>query len=154
FEKSWRICTTDRFDLSADASDRSKLDALLRLVRTLLAEVLSRKSVPAANVPRPRPPASKVTPWMFRVDLPGSLNTSLRLSPFSKLTPLKDESCAVVVICWMMTLYWLTRFERVACEAASATAALTEPTLAAVVPWISTPSPVGALPDSVMVWLA
>src|SRR3981081_4576080 len=34
--------------------------------------------------------------------------------------PLKDESCAVVVICVMMVLYWLTRLERMACEAGSA----------------------------------
>ena len=34
---------------------------------------------------------------MFRVDLPVSLNVSLRLSPFNRLMPLKDESCAVVV---------------------------------------------------------
>ena len=60
---------------------------------------------------------------MLSVDLPVSLKVSLRLSPFSRLMPLKDESCAVVVICAMMLLYWLTRLERIACEAASATGA-------------------------------
>src|SRR6516164_9667603 len=103
--KSWRICTTDRFEPSADASERSVFDALFRLARMLLAEVLSRKSVPAVNVLRPRPAALKVTPEMFRLDLPVSLKVSFRLSPFSRLTPLKDESCAVVVICWTTVLY-------------------------------------------------
>ena len=37
--------------------------------------------------------------------------------------PLKDKSCAVVVICWMMLLYWLTRLARRVCEEASATGA-------------------------------
>src|SRR6202022_4164339 len=91
---------------------------------------------------------------MLRVDLPVSLKVSLRLSPFKRLMPLKDESCAVVVICAMMLLYWLTRLERMACEAGSATAALTVPTVAPVVPEISTPAPVGAVPALVMVWLA
>ena len=40
------------------------------------------------------------------------------------------------------------------CEVGSATAALTVPTVAVVVPRISTPSPVGAVPVLVMVWLA
>src|SRR5450631_3303730 len=60
---------------------------------------------------------------MLSVDLPVSLKVSLRLSPFNRLMPLKDESCAVVVICATMLLYWLTRLERIACEAASATGA-------------------------------
>ena len=60
---------------------------------------------------------------MLSVDLPVSLKVSLRLSPFSRLMPLKDASCAVVVICAMMSLYWLTRLARMACEAASATGA-------------------------------
>src|SRR6476660_2476789 len=58
---------------------------------------------------------------MLSVDLPVSLKVSFRLSPFSRLMPLKDESCAVVVICERMLLYWLTRLDRIACEAASAT---------------------------------
>src|ERR1700737_1172787 len=91
---------------------------------------------------------------MLSVDLPVSLKVSLRLSPFKRLMPLKEASCAVVVICAMMLLYWLTRLERMACEAGSATAALTVPTVAAVVPEISTPRPVGAVPVLVMVWLA
>src|SRR3979409_2110354 len=64
---------------------------------------------------------------MLRVDLPVSLKVSLRSSPFSKLMPLKDEACAVVVICVMMLLYWLTRLERMDCEAASATGATAAP---------------------------
>src|ERR1700710_1455652 len=56
---------------------------------------------------------------MLSVDLPVSLKVNLRLSPLSRLMPLKDESCAVVVICAMMLLYWLTRLDRMACEAAS-----------------------------------
>ena len=59
---------------------------------------------------------------MFKVDLPVSLKVSFRLSPFSRLMPLKDESCAVVEICVMMSLYCFTRLARMVCEAASATA--------------------------------
>src|SRR5258708_38019329 len=58
---------------------------------------------------------------MFRVDLPVSLKVSLRLSPFSRLMPLNDASCAVVVICVIMSLYCFTRLERMVWEAASAT---------------------------------
>src|ERR1700726_906152 len=61
---------------------------------------------------------------MVSVDLPVSLKVSLRLSPFKRLMPLKDESCAVVVICATMLLYWPTRLERMACEAGSATGAV------------------------------
>src|SRR5882757_5633440 len=120
FEKSWRICTIDRFEPRADASVRSVVLAEPSRVSALFAEALSRKSVPLVNEARPRPAASKVTPWMFRVDLPVSLKVSLRLSPFSRLMPLNEESCAVVVICWMTLLYWLTRLARMVCEAASA----------------------------------
>src|SRR6478672_10662032 len=125
--KSWRICTTDRFEPRVEASDRKVFEAELNFEITLLAETLSRKSVPAVSEPRPRPPALKVTPWMFRVDLPVSLNVSFRLSLPSRLTPLKEASAAVVVICCMITLYWLTRLARVVCEVVSATAALTVP---------------------------
>src|SRR3981081_3227103 len=61
---------------------------------------------------------------MLSVDLPVSLKVSLRLSPFSRLMPLNDESCAVVVICAMMLLYWATRLARMAWEAESATGAV------------------------------
>src|SRR3954471_13176535 len=61
---------------------------------------------------------------MLSVDLPVSLNVSLRTSAFSKLMPLKDASCAVVLICEMMPLYWVTKLARMACEAASATGAV------------------------------
>src|SRR3954453_11834629 len=67
---------------------------------------------------------------MLSVDLPVSLNVSLRTSAFSKLMPLKDASCAVVLICEMMPLYWLTRLARMACEAASATGAVAAPNVA------------------------
>src|SRR5882757_1083042 len=120
FEKSWRICTIDRFEPNADATVRSEVLAVPSRVSALFAEALSRKSVPETSGARPRPAALKVTPWTFRVDLPVSLKVSLRLSPFSRLMPLKEESCDVVVICWMTLLYWLTRLARMACEAASA----------------------------------
>src|SRR3984893_12336701 len=57
-EKSWRICTIDRFEPSAEASERSAFDALLSLAIVALAKLLSRKSVPATSVDRPRPGAS------------------------------------------------------------------------------------------------
>src|SRR6266576_292958 len=123
FEKSWRICTIERFEPRVEASVRSAFDALLILAIVALAEALSRKSVPGTSEARPRPAASKVTPWMVRVDLPVSLKVSLRSSPFSRLMPLNEASCDVVVICWMTLLYWLTRLARMVCEAASATGA-------------------------------
>src|SRR5258708_39829941 len=58
---------------------------------------------------------------MLSVDLPVSLKVSFRSSPNSRLMPLKEESCDVVVICAMMLLYWLTRLARVVCEFTSAT---------------------------------
>src|SRR5258706_8728652 len=125
FEKSWRICTIDRLEPRVEACVRSAFDALLILAIVALAEGLSRKSVPGTSEARPRPAASKVTPWMFRVDLPVSLKVSLRSSPFSRLMPLNDTSCDVVVIWVMMSLYCFTRLERIVCEAASATAATT-----------------------------
>src|SRR5882757_7999316 len=67
---------------------------------------------------------------MLSVDLPVSLKVSLRLSLLSRLMPLNDESCAVVVICAMMLLYWLIRLERMACEAASAVGATGPPNVA------------------------
>src|ERR1700688_3991792 len=60
---------------------------------------------------------------MLSVDLPVSLNVSFRSSPYSRLMPLNDESCDVVVICAMMLLYWLTRLARVFCEVGSASGA-------------------------------
>src|SRR5258708_32284687 len=57
---------------------------------------------------------------MLSVDWPVSLKVSFRSSPNSRLMPLNDASCAVVVICAMMLLYWLTRLLRVTCEFASA----------------------------------
>src|SRR6202165_6311897 len=48
-EKSWRICTIDRFEPSEDASVRSVFDALLILMSVAFAEALSTKSVPLVN---------------------------------------------------------------------------------------------------------
>src|SRR3954452_20814057 len=67
--KSWRICTTDRLEPSAEASVRSVVLAEPSLVSVALAELLSRKSVLSSEA-RPRPPALKVTPVTFSVDLP------------------------------------------------------------------------------------
>ena len=44
--KSWRICTTERFEPSADASVRSVLLAALSLTSAAFADELSKKSVP------------------------------------------------------------------------------------------------------------
>src|SRR6202158_2352673 len=57
FEKSWRICTIDRFEPNVDASVRSEVLAELSAVITEFAELLSRKSVPETSVLRPRPVA-------------------------------------------------------------------------------------------------
>ena len=99
------------------------VEAAVRLDSTLLVEALSMKSVPCVRFDRPRPAELKVTPVMFRVDLPVSLNTSLSWSPFSRLTPLNEESCEVVLICARTLLYWVTRLARVAWALASATGA-------------------------------
>src|SRR5438445_7663072 len=122
-EKSWRICTIDRFEPRAEASERSVVEAAVSEVSALLAEELSRKSVPEVRVDKPRPAALKVEPVMLSVDLPVSLNVSFSVSPFNRLMPLKDESCEVVLICASTLLYCATRLERWACEVGSATAA-------------------------------
>src|SRR2546429_5834476 len=49
FEKSWRICTTDRFEPRFEACARNALDAVVSLVIVALAEALSKKSVPATS---------------------------------------------------------------------------------------------------------
>src|SRR5580698_3471542 len=121
--KSWRISTIDRFEPSADASELSVVLAVFNEASALLAELLSRKSVPAVRVERPRPASLKVTPVMLSVDFPVSSNVRARVSPFNRLTPLKDESCAVVLICCSTLLYCETRLARVACESGSATGA-------------------------------
>src|SRR5579871_1100094 len=121
--KSWRICTIERFEPSAEASARSVLLAELSVLSTLLAELLSRKSLPWVSCESPMPPALKMTPWMFSVDRPVSLNTRFSVSPFSRLMPLNEESCAVVLICASRLLYCATRLARVACEVGSATGA-------------------------------
>src|SRR5260221_13433920 len=64
---------------------------------------------------------------MLSVDLPVSLKVSFRSSPNSRLMPLNEESCAVVVICAMMLLYWATRLARVVCEIGSASGAAAVP---------------------------
>src|SRR5581483_2241946 len=121
--KSWRICTIERFEPSAEDSERNVVDAESSWASTLFAELESRKSVPETRVERPRPASLKVTPWMFRVDRPVSLNTSFSVSPFSRLMPLKDASCEVVLICASTLLYCATRLARVACESGSTTGA-------------------------------
>src|SRR5437016_3178303 len=103
--KSWRICTIDRLAPKAEACERSVVLALLSFVRTVLVPALSMKSVPEVSAARPRPAGLNVTPLIVDVDLPVSLNTSLSESPFNRLMPLKDASCAVVVICVMIWLY-------------------------------------------------
>src|SRR5216684_502748 len=123
FEKSWRICTIDRFEPSVEASARNVVEAAVSEVSTLLAELESRKSVPAVRFAIPRPASLKVTPVIFNVDRPVSLNTSFRVSPFNRLMPLKEASCEVVLICASTLLYCATRLARVACELGSATGA-------------------------------
>src|ERR1700730_5415169 len=150
-EKSWRICTIDRFEPSEDASERSELEAAPSDVSTLLVAALSMKSVPTARLERPRPAELKVAPVMFRVDLPVSLNTSLRESPFSRLTPLNEASCAVVVICDRMLLYCVTKPARMACAAGSTTGAVADlPANRLVLP-VSAPICCEAL--SLLVWM-
>src|ERR1700760_2467650 len=48
--KSWRICTIERFEPSAEDSPRSRVEAESSAESTLLAELLSRKSVPLVSV--------------------------------------------------------------------------------------------------------
>src|SRR5438034_5573736 len=67
FEKSWRICTIDRFEPKAEACVRSRVEAELRLLTTLLVLALSMKSVPLVRFARPRPAALNVTPVMLKV---------------------------------------------------------------------------------------
>src|SRR6476619_3658322 len=90
--KSWRICTIERFEPSAEACDRNISDALLSLVIVALAKALSRKSAPEVSGPRPRPGALEATPLEVGGGLAGFFEVSLRSSPFSRLMPLKDES--------------------------------------------------------------
>src|SRR5882724_7394285 len=127
FEKSWRISTIDRLAPKAEACERSSVLAVLSAVRTFPVRTLSVKSVPALSEARPRPAGLKVTPAIVRVDFPVSSKISFSELPSSRLMPLKDASCAVVAICWMIRLYWLTRVARAFCDTGSGTAATTAP---------------------------
>src|SRR5246127_4971550 len=66
--KSWRICTIDRLAPKAEACDRNVTLAVLSAVRTLLAELVSMKALPAVSEFRPRPFESKVTPVIDTLD--------------------------------------------------------------------------------------
>src|SRR4051812_11442048 len=140
--KSWRIWTIDRLDPSDDACERNVVLATLSAARVLLAAELSMKSTPAINVGRPRPTGVSCVPVMLSVDFPVSLNTNLSVSPASRLTPLKDASCEVVVICAMTLLYCATRLARAACEVRSATggAAVVKVSAPVTVPPMAPPS--------------
>src|SRR5579863_8358099 len=118
--KSWRICTTDRFEPRFEASERSRLEAPCSAFNTLLVALLSMTSVPTTRLERPRPAALKFEPLMLSVEVPVSLNTSFSVSPFNRLMPLNEESCEVVLICDRMLLYCEIRPARVACAAGSA----------------------------------
>src|ERR1700761_9746104 len=122
-EKSWRICTIDRFEPRFDASVRKVEADALSWLSTPSAELLSRKSVPAASGARLRPAVLKVTPRIASVDLPVSSKVRFSVSPSSRLTPLNEESCEVVSICFRMLLYWVTSPARVACAFGSTTGA-------------------------------
>ena len=72
--------------------------------------------------------------------------------------PLNEASCAVVVICAMTLLYWLTRLERRVCEAASASGLPARPPVGITRTAVSVP-PIAMLfaaatAPSVRVWLA
>ena len=83
--------------------------------------------MPAIRFDRPRPAPLNVMPVMLSVEVPVSLNTSFSVSPFNRLTPLNEESCAVVLICCSMLLYCATRPARVACAAGSCDRSRREP---------------------------
>src|ERR1700724_3576768 len=53
FEKSWRICTIDRFEPRPEASDRSEVSAAVRFAMVLLVAALSMKSTPSVRFARP-----------------------------------------------------------------------------------------------------
>src|SRR4051812_36301117 len=94
------------------------------MLRALFAEALSRKSVPEVKAETPRPAALKVTPLMFKVDVPVSLKVSLRSSPFNRLMPLKEASREVVLIWLTTSLNCLTRLLRTVWEDGSLTGVL------------------------------
>ena len=77
--KSWRICTTERFEPSAEAWVRSVLLAALSLASAALADELSRKSVPEVSEARPRPAALKVTPLNVQGGLAGFVEGQLEI---------------------------------------------------------------------------
>src|ERR1700733_4528524 len=96
--KSWRISTIDRFEPSEEAAVRSKVEAWVNCVNTVLAELLSRKSVPLLRFDSERPASFKTEPWIASFEAPVSSNVKLRVSPFRRLMPLNEESCAVVLM--------------------------------------------------------
>jgi hypothetical protein len=59
--------------------------------------------------------------------LPVSLKISFSELPSKRLMPLNDASCAVVLICSMTWLYWLTSVARAVCDTASGTGATIVP---------------------------
>ena len=76
FVKSWRFCTTERFEPKVEESDRSWFDALVRLVSVLLMSLFRRKQpCPPTVVPeevpviacRPERPDAPATGWPRRL---------------------------------------------------------------------------------------
>src|SRR6185295_9242534 len=159
FAKSWRICTIERLAPNAEACERSVLLALLSAFSTLPVSTLSMKSVPGASGARPRPFGLKLTPAIVSVDLPVSLKISFSELPSKRLMPLNDASCAVVLICSMTWLYWVTSVARAVCDTASGTVATTVPPAPppnALALMLMASSVVGAVGDAVpvIVWAA
>ena len=124
--KSWRICTIDRLAPKADACDRSVTLAVLSDVRTLLVEALSMKSVPAVSAARPRPAGLKVTPVDRRRRLAGFVEHQFQRVAVQQVDAVegrilrrgRDLRDDLVVLSDQTT-------QRVACDTASATAAVT-----------------------------
>src|SRR3954464_3336665 len=84
--KSWRVCTTERLEPNAAACDRRLPRAAVKLVKAVLMSLSVWNLLVDAAMPRPA--ESYLTPEIDWEDVPFSLNTTLRLSPPSRLTPL------------------------------------------------------------------
>src|SRR5262245_55629487 len=93
---AWRFCTIDRFEPKAEACERSDVRASCRPSRRVSSAELSENS---ADVAAPMLRSAALMPlafcdWIEIDEVLISLNTSLRVSPLSRLTPLKLASSA------------------------------------------------------------
>jgi hypothetical protein len=96
--KSCLVSTTERFEPNFEAWARNVSCAPFRSASAVL--ILPSVWKVSTELEMPRPFELKRTPVMPRLEVESSLKVTVRLSPSSRLMPLKLASMASWSICW------------------------------------------------------